>query len=119
MGLWKAGEVAIEDLGPEFLEILAEEETGLQAYKFSRDYFVFTDKRLILVDRQGISGRKVEYHSIPYRAITHYSVESAGSLDRDADLKVWVSGDHKPIERDLSRDVDTKALLRMLAQYVA
>ncbi len=84
----------------------------------ARDFFVFTNLRLVWVDKQGLTGRKVEYHSIPYRSITHFSVESAGSLDRDADLKVWVSGSDKPIERDLSRSVDTKALLRTLAEHL-
>jgi len=53
-----------------------------------RALFVFTNKRLILVDKQGLTGNKVEYHSLPYRIITHFSVETAGHFDLDAELKV-------------------------------
>ena len=53
-----------------------------------RDLFVFTNKRLILVDKQGLTGNKVEYHSLPYRTITHSRVETAGHFDLDAELKV-------------------------------
>ena len=118
MGFWKAQPVELSDLGEGFLEVLAETEEALQAFKFRRDLIVFTDRRLILVDKQGMTGRKAEYHSIPYRAITHFSVESDGSFDRDVDLKVWVSGRATPIEKDLSSDVDVKLLLRTMADHI-
>lgn len=54
------------------------------AYQLIRDYFVSTDKRFVLVDKQGITGSKIEYHSIPYKSITHFSVETAGTFDLDA-----------------------------------
>ena len=57
------------------------------AYQLIRDYFVFTDKRFVLVDKQGVTGSKVEYHSIPYKGITHFSIETAGTFDLDASLK--------------------------------
>jgi hypothetical protein len=117
VGFWKATDVDPGDLGPDFMDILCETEEALRAYKSARDYFVFTNQRLVLVDKQGLTGRKVDYHSIPYRTITHFSVESAGRLDRDVDLKVWVSGSDKPIEKDLGRGVDIKALLRTLAEH--
>lgn len=118
MGFWKARTVDVNDLGKGFLEILGETEEAVQAFKFSRDLIVFTNKRLILVDKQGVMGKKAEYHSIPYRAITHFSVESAGTFDRDADLKIWVSGYASPIEKDLSSGVDVKLLLRTMAEYI-
>jgi hypothetical protein len=54
--------------------------------------YVFTNKRLILIDKQGMTGRKVDYHSIPYRAITQFKIETAGHFDLDAELKIWISG---------------------------
>ena len=118
MGFWKAKAVDVKDLGKGFLEVLAETEEAVQAFKFRRDLIVFTDRRLILVDKQGMTGKKAEYHSIPYRAITHFSVESAGTFDRDADLKIWVSGNSRPIEKDLSSGVDIKLLLRTMAEHI-
>jgi hypothetical protein len=62
-------------------------ERTAKAYQLSRDMFVFTDKGLIFVNRQGLTGSKVEYRSIPYRSITRFSVETAGTFDLDAELK--------------------------------
>ena len=54
--------------------------------------FVFTDKRLIFVNRQGLTGSKVELQSIPYRSITRFTIETAGTFDLDAQLKIWLTG---------------------------
>ena len=72
-----ASEIDAAKLQAEFERVLAPGERVERAYQLIRDQFVFTDKRLILVDRQGMTGSKVEYHSLPYRAITHFSVEAA------------------------------------------
>ncbi|MFR1802124.1 MAG: PH domain-containing protein [Faecalispora jeddahensis] len=52
----------------------------------------FTDKRILIVDRQGITGKKVEYFSVPYRSIVTYAIETAGTLDLDAEIKLVLSG---------------------------
>jgi Bacterial PH domain len=75
----------------EFGRLLARDEQIQVAYLLIRDAFLFTDRRLILVDKQGMTGRKVEYHTIPYRSITHFSVETAGTFDLDAELKIYGS----------------------------
>jgi hypothetical protein len=66
--------------------------------------YVFTNKRLLLIDKQGLTGKKVDYHSIPYRAITQFKVETAGHFDLDAELKIWISGRTDPIEKELKKD---------------
>src|SRR5215211_1746046 len=81
--------------------LLLPEEPVEVAFKVVRDLFVFTDRRLIFVDKQGLTGRKVEYLVIPYRAITSYSIENAGTFDMDSELKLWVSGRQEPIQKTL------------------
>lgn len=98
--------------------ILLPGEQAQLAFKIIRDFFVFTDRRFILVDIQGITGRKVDYLSIPYRSITRFSLETAGTFDLDAELKLWVSGEPKPIERTLSKHTDIKGIQRALAAGV-
>ena len=83
-----------------------------------RDLFVFTNKRLILVDKQGLTGNKVEYHSLPYRTITHSSVETAGHFDLDAELKVWISGNHVPIQKRFNKNLNIYQVQSVLASYV-
>lgn len=90
--LGNASEVDISAIQNDYARILANNERIEKAYRLIRDMFLFTDKRLILVNIQGINGKKVEYHSIPYRAITHFSIETAGHFDLDAELKIWISG---------------------------
>jgi hypothetical protein len=70
----------------EFKQIFAAGERVEKAYILIRDYFIITNLRLVLVDKQGMTGKKVEYHSIPYRSITHFSIETTGHFDLDANL---------------------------------
>jgi hypothetical protein len=79
--LGNASKIDATKIQAEFARILAPGEKVEHAYQLIRDYFVFTDKRFVLVDKQGITGSKVEYHSIPYRSITHFSIETAGTFD--------------------------------------
>ena len=53
---------------------------------------MFTDKRILIADRQGITGKKIEYFSVPYRSIVTYAIETAGTLDLDAEIKLVLSG---------------------------
>lgn len=79
--------------------------------------FVFTDYRLILIDKQSITGRKIDYHSILYRSISQFSVETAGSFDADAELKIWVSGT-MILRKEFKKGVDVVGIQQYLAQSV-
>lgn len=83
-------EMDSESLQKEYGELLYEGEKIERAYKLIRDKWVFTNKRLIIQDTQGVTGKKREYHSIPYRSVEHFSIETAGTFDADADMKIWV-----------------------------
>ena len=116
--LGNAEEVDVNKLGEEHQALLVDGEQIERAFVLVRDMFIFTSRRLILIDKQGMSGKKVEYHSIPYRSITHFAVETAGGFDRDSELKVWLSGSHSPIERQLKKGMDIIGIQRTLAHYV-
>jgi hypothetical protein len=102
----------------EFNQILAPEEQVEHAYQLVRDYFVFTNKRFVLVDKQGLTGSKVEYHSIPYKSITHFSVETAGTFDLDAELKIWISGTPTPIQKQFNKKLSIYEVQSVLANYI-
>ena len=101
--LGAADEVEAKKLQKEMQHVLTEGETITRAYKVVRDFFVFTDRRLVLVDKQGMTARKVEYHSIPYKSIASFSVETAGNFDLDAEMKIWLSGRSTPVEKKFKR----------------
>jgi len=101
----------------ELADYLVPGERVEHAYKLVRDMIVFTDKRLLLVDKQGVTGRKTEFHSLPYAKISHFSVETAGSLDLESELKVFVSGG-AVFQRTFGRGVNIADVQRVLASYV-
>jgi hypothetical protein len=114
-----ASEMDANALQKEVDGVLVDGEQIQRGFRFTRDMFIFTDKRLILIDKQGMTGKKVEYHSIPYRAITHFSVETAGGgFDMDAELKIYVSSNSVPITRELKRGTDIAGVQKTLAQHI-
>ena len=116
--LGNASEIDSSKLQSEFAKVLAAGERIEKAYQLIRDLVVFTDKRLILVDKQGLTGSKVEYHSLPYRAITHFSIESGGHFDLDAELKIWVSGTSTPFQKSFNKRLSIYEVQSVLASYV-
>jgi hypothetical protein len=116
--LGNASEIDASKLHTEFAQILAPGERVEKAFQLIRDTFVFTDKRLIFVNRQGLTGRKVEYHSIPYRSVIRFSVETAGSFELDAELKIWLTGSESPIQLQFNKKLSIYAVQSVLAGYV-
>ena len=91
-----AGVVNPNELYKEYANLFIDGEVVEVGFKLIRDTFIFTNKRLILVDKQGLTGKKTEYFSIAYKNISRFSIETAGHFDLDAELKIWISGDVNP-----------------------
>jgi hypothetical protein len=114
-----ASQVDVDKIIKDYEAIFFEGESVECAFILVRDVYIFTTKRLILVDKQGITGRKVEYLSIPYKAITRFSVETAGHFDLDAELKIWISSATEPtIEKTFNKSANIYQVQKILAQYV-
>ena len=116
--LGNASEVDVEKLNEEFSPILAEGESVEVGYQVIRDKFVFTNKRIILVDKQGLTGKKTEFLSIPYKSITAFCVESNGHFDMDSELKIWISGHSQPITKELKRGTDVVGIQKTIATFM-
>ena len=99
-------------------KILAEDERVERAFTLVRDLMIFTTHRFIMVDRQGLTGRKSTYHSIPYRGITHFQVETAGHFDMESELSIWISGTPEPIRTTFTRGETIFEVQKALATYV-
>lgn len=99
-----ASEVDVAEVQEELAPISGDSERVVSAYKLVRDLIVFTSNRFMFIDKQGMTGRKVDYHSIPYKAITQFKVETAGHFDLDAELKIFVSGQSSPLEFELKSE---------------
>ena len=83
-----------EEIGiPEDLKkFVNKNETALFAVKTFRDAAIFTDKKILICDKQGITSKKIEYYAIPYSKIITYSIETAGRMDLDAEIKLFLAG---------------------------
>ena len=116
--LGNASEVNIENISMEFEPILIDGEIIEKAYKLIRDMFIFTNKRLILVEKQ-LVGTKVDYMSIPYSSIKKFSKESAGILDMDAELKIWLNNDNSPIVKTFGKGgYNINEVYKILSQHL-
>ena len=116
--LGNSSSVSVAEVAKELTDVLFPGEEVEQAYKIIRDQIIFTNKRLILVDKQGITGKKVEYHSIPYKSISHFRTETAGTFDMDAELKIYISSSETPIEKTFKKGSSIADVQKLLAYYV-
>ncbi len=98
------------------VSLMTHGEVPVAAYKTFRDTAIFTSKRLIVRDAQGISGKKVEVYSLPYSSINMWSSENAGTFDRNSELEMWTRAGH--IKINLGRGVDIRRLDMLIANAV-
>ncbi|MBS4190446.1 PH domain-containing protein [Bacillus sp. FJAT-49705] len=98
-------------------EILVEGEEAIAAYKTFRDSAIFTNKRLIVRDAQGLSGKKVEIYSLPYSSINMWSTENAGSFfDVNAEVELWTRAGH--IKVNIKKGVDVRKFDKLIANAI-
>jgi hypothetical protein len=117
--LGNAGSVDASTLNKDYGKLLLDGELIELGFKLIRDTFIFTNKRLILVDKQGLTGSKTEYKSISYKSISRFSIETAGTFDLDAELKIWVSSESVPsIRKQFNKSVDVYEVQKVLAHHV-
>lgn len=116
--LGNASEVDTKQLEAIILPLLIEDEQVQHAFKLIRDLSVFTNKRLILVDKQGITGKKQEILTIPYGKITKFSKENAGRFDLDAEIKIWVGSETLPLELQFKKGSNLDGIYKVLSAYI-
>ncbi|RSK40131.1 PH domain-containing protein [Hymenobacter perfusus] len=115
--LGNASETDAQDMQLELQQLLSPGEQVRNAYAVLRDLMVFTTKRLILIDKQGMTGKKREYLSLPYRSIERFSMETSGHFDLDAELKIWVRGQTEPISKTFRGDKNVYDVYRALSEF--
>ena len=117
--LGNAGVAKPEELAKEFGNLLTEGESVEIGFRLIRDVFIFTNKRLIVIDKQGLTGKKIEYLSVLYKAVSRFSIETAGHFDLEAELKIWISGEEKPsVSKRFNKQVNIYDVQMVLASHV-
>jgi len=102
---------------PEIMQVLLEGEQVFAAYKTLRDVAVVTNRRIVIADRQGLTGKKVEIYTIPFKSIVMYSSENAGGmLDFNAEIQLWTRAGLFKLK--LNKGVDIRKLDRLIAHHI-
>jgi hypothetical protein len=107
----------IGTLREKYVAILMADESVEMEFKGARDGMIFTSKRIVVINAQGITGRKIELSSFPWKSIAAYSVENAGATDIDAELKICGSG-WGVCEVQLTRGVNVGQVCQAINQKI-
>lgn len=113
----KLKKVNNDSVGANLTAILVPNEVIIGTYKGIRDYVVFTDKRFISVNVQGITGKKQDLTSMPYKKISVFSVETSGVLDMDSELELYFSGVGK-VKFEFTGASDIVQIGQVISKYV-
>ena len=103
----------MNDISP----LLVSGENIIGVYSSIRDYVVFTDKRIISVNVQGITGKKKDFSTLPYSKIQVFSVETAGNFDLDSELEMYFSGLGK-VKFEFSGNSDIVKIGQLISGYI-
>lgn len=115
--LFKLSPVEPESQMGRVAPLLIEGEHIVAAFKTIRDSVVFTNKRVIAMNVQGLTGKKVDFTSLPYSKIQAYSIETAGTFDLDCELDLFYSGIGQ-VRFELRGGCDIRELCRIISAYV-
>lgn len=116
--LGNASEMSTSDAENEIRPILVEGERVEHAFKLLRDQIIFTTKRVVTIDKQGISGSKQNIRSIPYKSIKMVSKEGAGMLDLDAELVIYITGEPQPLKFEFKKGVDINQVYTLICRHI-
>lgn len=117
--LGNASNVSVEELSSKYGRLLTDNENIELGFSLLRDVFMFTNKRLVLIDIQGLTGKKQEYLSLPYKHISRFSLETAGTFDLDAELKIWISSENTPtVSKRFNKSIDIYEVQKYLVGKV-
>ena len=98
-------------------DLLVTGEIAIAAYKTFRDAAIFTNKRLIVRDAQGLTGKKVEIYSLPYSSIFMWSSENGhGIFNINSEIELWTKAGH--IKVNLNKGIDVRRIDKLIAEAV-
>lgn len=102
--------------GQMIYDFLIEGEGIIGSYQGVRDGVVFTNKRIIAINIQGITGKKKDFTCIPYSKITTFSLETAGLFDLDAELEIYISAVGK-VKFEFTGSTDVKQICKIISTF--
>ena len=116
--LGNANAVSVEEVKNEWGKLLAQGEDITIAYKLVRDYIIFTPRRLILIDVKGLSGKKIAINSVPYRSVLGFTIQTAGMMDLNAELYLYIASQPEPLVYTFDKNVNIYEVQAILADAI-
>ena len=110
-------EMSVTQVRPEVNSLLVSDEEIIQCFKTIRDQVIFTNKRVLVVNVQGVTGKKVAYFSYPYSKVQYFGVETAGLLDIDSEL-ILAFNDGNRLQFDFKAQVDIARICSIISSFV-
>ena len=116
---WNLSPINVAEVRDEVNGLLINGELILSAFKTVRDQLIFTNKRIIAVDVQGITGKRKSFSSMPYSKIQFFTVQSPGFVELVPDSELFVMFSNGFTAKfEFKGGVDIGAIGRMISQYV-
>lgn len=115
--VFKLKPIEAEKAREDFHKFLIDGEYISSAFKTVRDQVIFTNKRVIAANVQGITGSKVDYTSLPYSKINAFSIETSGTFDLDCEIELYLS-ELGCVRFEIKGSFDIVQLNRMISEYV-
>lgn len=109
--------IAVSQVRSEVTDFFVSGETIVQCFQTVRDQVIFTNKRVFVVNVQGITGKKISYFSYPYSKVQYFGIETAGVLDIDSEL-VLVFNDGNRLQFDFKAQVDIKQICSIISSFI-
>lgn len=89
------------------------------AFKTIRDQLVFTNKRIISIDVQGLTGKRKSYATMPYSKIQYFSIQTPGFMELFPDSELFIMFSNSFTAKfEFKGAVDIGKIGRMLSEYV-
>ncbi len=114
---FKLNMVSNDTFSSQIAPILINDETIISTYKSIRDGVVFTNKRIIAINIQGLTGKKKDFTSMPYSKIQVYSVETSGVFDLDSELELWFSGVGK-VKFEFTSNSNVSEICKSISNFI-
>ena len=109
--------IEFSEVRPEVTSLLVNGEEIVQAFHTIRDQVIFTNKRVFVVNIQGLTGKRTSYFSYPYAKVEYYGIETAGVLDTDSEL-VMAFSDGARLFFDFKSNVDIRQISELISEYI-
>lgn len=110
-------ELSLKLISLEFEQIFVDGELVEKAYRVDKDVWIFTNKRLFMVNKVGLRGSKVECLTLPYKDILRFSKETVGLFNKHGELRLWIRGAEKPLCKLFNKEVNINDVYQALSKY--